>query len=166
LGSVVLADEHKERKHSKEHHGEEAMEDALPVPEDGLYLSTCGACHMAYPPGLLNGESWSALVRGAGDHFGENLGLDEVDTQALETYLVAGAAENTPGELARDIARDLGSQIVTRITDVPEIRDEHHELSEAVLARPAIGGLANCAACHTRALDGVFDDDTVRIPRD
>jgi len=155
-GIVALADDH---------HDREEIEDAVPSPKNELYLSVCGECHMAYPPGLLNAASWSALIQGASDHFGEDVSIESAEAEDLEIYLTSGAAENVHGELARDISRDLGGRVVTRITDIPEIQ-EHHELSSSVFSRKSIGGLSNCIACHKRADLGVFDDDEVSVPRE
>jgi hypothetical protein len=166
-GIVALADDHNDRrKHRKDHHDREEIEDAVPSPKNELYLSVCGECHMAYPPGLLNAASWSALIQGASDHFGEDVSIESAEAEDLEIYLTSGAAENVHGELARDISRDLGGRVVTRITDIPEIRKEHHELSSSVFSRKSIGGLSNCIACHKRADLGVFDDDEVSVPRE
>jgi cytochrome c553 len=162
---TVEADDHgKRNKHREGHHEQELQEDAVPTPTNDLYLTTCGSCHMAYPPGLLNAASWSALIQNADDHFGEVLSLDDADAQALENYLKEGAAEKTRGELARDISKDLGNKVVLRITDIPEIQKEHRKIKTEVLSRPSIGSLSNCVACHTGADRGVFDDDSVSIP--
>ena len=52
-----------------------------------------------------------------------------------------------------------------RITDIPYIRREHHELDPAVFKRVSIGSLANCIACHITAEKGIYDDDNVKIPK-
>ncbi|MGE4297147.1 MAG: hypothetical protein AB7E47_03885 [Desulfovibrionaceae bacterium] len=163
-GFAAEAGDHGERHRHREGHHERELEDAVPAPDNALYIATCGACHMVYPPGLLNAASWSALLRGSGDHFGEMLGLEDTDAALLDTYLRSQAAEATQGELAGDIARDLGARVVSRITEIPEIRKEHRKLPAAVVARKSIGRLSNCIACHRRADGGVFDDDSVSIP--
>ncbi|WP_152512993.1 diheme cytochrome c [Desulfovibrio sp. X2] len=161
------ADDHgRHDRHRERHRGQELVEDAVPAPANDLYIKTCGSCHMAYPPALLNAASWSALIHGSDDHFGNALSLDENDAQELERYLKESAAENAPGELARDISEDLGNRVVLRITDVPEIRKEHRKIRAEVLSRQSIGSLSNCIACHTGADRGVFDDDSVRIPHE
>jgi hypothetical protein len=67
--------------------------------------------------------------------------------------------------ISDDIIRSLGErEFPTRINDVPYIRRKHHDIPPDVLSRPSIGSLSNCAACHTTADDGVFDDDFVVIP--
>ena len=52
-----------------------------------------------------------------------------------------------------------------RITDIPYIREKHHELDPAVFERESIGSLANCTACHLTAEKGIYDDDHVKIPK-
>ena len=163
---AVEADDHgKRNRHREGHHEREYQEDSVPAPINDLYLTTCGSCHMAYPPGLLNAASWSALIQNADDHFGEVLSLNDTDAQELVNYLKKGAAENSQGELARDITKDLGNRVILRITDIPEIRKEHRKINTDVLSRQSIGSLSNCIACHTGADRGVFDDDSVSIPQ-
>lgn len=52
-----------------------------------------------------------------------------------------------------------------RITDVPYIREKHHELNPNIFNRESIGSLSNCMACHITAEKGVYQDDNVRIPK-
>jgi hypothetical protein len=52
-----------------------------------------------------------------------------------------------------------------RITDIPCIRREHHELDPAIFKRKSIGSMANCEACHITADKGIYDDDDVKIPK-
>jgi hypothetical protein len=52
-----------------------------------------------------------------------------------------------------------------RVTEVPYIRQKHRKISSGVLQQPSIGSLSNCAACHTKAMEGIFDDDYVVIPK-
>jgi hypothetical protein len=61
--------------------------------------------------------------------------------------------------------KSLGGKVPTRITDVPYIREHHHEISSDVLSRKPIGSLSNCSACHKTAENGVYDDDFVEIPK-
>jgi hypothetical protein len=42
---------------------------------------------------------------------------------------------------------------------------KHHEVSPATWNLPGVTSAANCAACHTRADQGDFNEHTVRIPR-
>jgi hypothetical protein len=60
--------------------------------------------------------------------------------------------------------RCLGGSVPERITDIPCIRKEHHEITPEVLQRKSVGSLSNCIACHRRAAKGEYDDETVSIP--
>ena len=52
-----------------------------------------------------------------------------------------------------------------RISQTRWFEHKHDEVSEAKFRREAVGGRANCVACHRDAERGDFDDDRVKIPR-
>src|SRR5512143_40598 len=58
---------------------------------NALYAKACGACHFAYPPGLLPARSWERLTANLSDHFGGNAELAPEDLKALTDYLVNNA---------------------------------------------------------------------------
>jgi mono/diheme cytochrome c family protein len=128
-----------------------------------LYASECGSCHLAFPPGMLPARSWSALLGGLEDHFGENAEVDEATRTQLAQFLGSWAADTGGGKRS---ARTAGGTTPLRITELASWRREHDELSAAVFERKAVGSAANCTACHRKAEQGVFDEDGVRIPRD
>lgn len=131
-----------------------------------LYRKECGACHLAYPPGLLPAESHRRILAGLERHFGQNAELDPASTARLEGYLVARAADaGTHRKSAKVLASLGGGAAPLRITEVPYFRREHRKIGPEVVARPAVRSLANCAACHGGAADWDFDEDRVRIPR-
>lgn len=123
------------------------------TPEWKAYEAECGSCHLAFPPNLLPAPSWKALMGGLGDHFGQNAVVDAATKQTLEAWLVknAGPALSKP---------------TLRITTTGWWLREHDELAPSLYARKAITSAANCAACHTRANEGVFGEHEVRIPTD
>lgn len=159
------ADDHKSRhdKHEKRHSGD-SFDKSVPLIKSDTYTEACGKCHFSYPAALLNANSWVAIIDNSEDHFGESLGLDSSESEEIKNYLQNNSAENSKGEIAHDISKNLGSRVVSRIIDVPEIRKEHKDISQDILSRPSIGGLSNCIACHRRAAEGFFDDDNVIIP--
>ena len=61
--------------------------------------------------------------------------------------------------------KSIGSQTPLRITQVPYIQREHHKIQPSVFERESIGSFSNCAACHTTAEKGIYDDDAVTIPK-
>lgn len=155
----ALADDH----HDEKHHDRQARKSP---PPNQLYLDTCGGCHLAYPPVLLPSGSWSSLLQGQSDHFGQDLGLDSQDCAALAAYLNAYSANASGTKLARKIIRSLDGDTPLRITEVPYIIHKHEDddVPRGAFNRKGVGSMANCQACHPGAANGDFDDDQVRIP--
>lgn len=134
--------------------------------EPEVFRNECGACHMAYQAELLPGRSWEALLAGLEDHFGEDASLEPADVAPIRAHLLRYSAENSNSRMARRALRRTGDQVYLRISDLPSIRNEHAEhLSPRVLQRDSIRSIANCAACHTTAAQGEYDEDYIRIPR-
>jgi mono/diheme cytochrome c family protein len=129
------------------------------------YRAECSSCHIAYPPGLLPAASWRALMAGLDRHFQQNAELDPAAAAPLTAWLAANAAEAGTHPKSQKVLRSLGGEAPLRISEVPYIRHEHHELRPSVFSGPAIGSLANCSACHSEAEQGVFDEAGVRIPK-
>jgi len=129
------------------------------------YREACGECHFTYQPELLPSASWLKILNQLDDHFGEELEIDPDTIKTISEYLETNGAENSLSKLSKKIMRSLGNRVPIRITDIPCIRREHHELDPAVFKLESIGSMANCAACHTTAEKGIFDDDDVKIPK-
>ena len=169
LAAAINADDHGkrhrrgERRHSENsHHGDRNL---TPI-RNSAYVDRCGSCHFAYQPELLPAESWRKILDGTEDHFGETLDLDLDPSERAEIagYLASNAADMSPAKLPRKIMRSLNGATPLRITEIPCIRKEHHEVSSQVLKRRSVGSLSNCIACHRTADKGVYDDDDVFIP--
>lgn len=122
---------------------------------DPAYVKECGACHVAYPPGMLPERSWRALMGRLADHFGENAELSAEAAKGLENYLVREAGR---GEFASSVAN--GSTPL-RISETPKFKREHDELG----GKPAqVKSMALCDACHTRAKEGSYAEREIVIP--
>lgn len=152
--------QNRERRHSADNGKRN-----LTMVSDPTYTENCGACHIAFQPGLLPSGSWEKILDGLSDHFGESIELDSESSKTISAYLKANAANYSSGKLSVKIMRSLGIQAPLRITEVPYIRREHNEIQQNVLDRESIGSLSNCAACHITAEKGIYDDDNVTIPR-
>jgi len=137
--------------HGREEGGEHGRGRTAGGAIDPAYAKECGACHLAYPPSMLPAASWRRMMGELDRHFGQNAELDDPARARLEGWLVAGAGQagGTP----------------QRITLLPWFVEEHREVTPAVVARPSVRSLANCAACHQGAAQWEFDEDRVRIPR-
>lgn len=123
------------------------------------FATECGACHMAFPPGLLPVRSWAAIMSGLADHFGEDASLDPDATQGIADYLAANAAD-VGGRSAKVLRGLKASDVVVRVTDTPWWKREHDELSARAYQRAGVTSKSNCVACHgPAAVRGVFEDD-------
>jgi hypothetical protein len=154
-------DHHRDDHKYSKHHSKRYLN---PV-DNPTYKEECGACHFAYQPELLPSWSWEKVLAGLEDHFGEALELDPDSKKIVTEYLKANAAEHSSAKRAVKIMRSLRDQTPLRITEIPYIREKHHEVSPNVFKRESIGSLSNCSACHTTAERGIYEDDYVAIPR-
>ena len=165
--SVISADDngkkhrYRERRHGDNNHYEEKY---LNPVSNTTYNDNCSVCHFAYQPGLLPSDSWRKILESPVDHFGETLDLDADAREEIYVYLTSNAANTSSSKLSQKIMRCLGGQTPLRITDIPYIRKEHHEIGQGVVNRPSVGSLSNCIACHRNADRGIYDDDRVSIP--
>jgi hypothetical protein len=151
----------RERKHNENNHlGYRGLK---PV-SNSNYADHCGACHFTYQPELLPAVSWKRILDGTDDHFGETLDLDEDARLEISGYLASNAADKSSARLAGKIMSCLGGSVPERITDIPCIRKEHHEITPEVFQRKSVGSISNCIACHRSAAKGEYDDDAVSIP--
>jgi hypothetical protein len=159
-------DDNKHRKRNRERHrdGEHRRSLIKPV-NNPTYNEECGACHFAYQPELLPEASWLKILTNLDDHFGESVELDDDSRKDISDYLKSNSAEYSSTKCAVKIMRSLGNQVPLRITDIPYIREKHHEISPNVLKRESIGSLSNCCVCHTTAENGIYEDDNVIIPK-
>lgn len=116
------------------------------------YQQECAACHVAYPPGLLPAESWQRILGDLSHHYGTNAALDAATIKELATWLKANAGRRA-------------APPQDRISRSPWFIHEHDELTPAVWQSPNVRSAANCAACHTLAEQGDYDERNIRIPR-
>lgn len=143
-----------------------AQRRTVAAPADPAYKAECGSCHMVYPPGLLPARSWTKMMAGLKDHFGENATLDAKTTSQIRDYLTANAADRAGQRRSQKIARSIPSdETPLRITDTLFFKRQHHEVSARVWRRPAVGSPSRCSVCHARAEQGAFSEDEVRIPK-
>ncbi len=133
-----------------------------------VYQEECGSCHFAYPPGLLPGKSWAKLLddKALNDHFGDNASLDADTLKEISDYAMANAAEKSSFKRSRKIALATEEgEAPLRITEVRYIKRKHHEIpGKMIKGNKDVKSLSYCNACHTKADDGNFDNDTVSIP--
>jgi hypothetical protein len=136
--------------------------------DNKTYQDECGSCHFAYQPGLLPGKSWAKLLdeKALADHFGEDASLDNDTLKEIRDYTLANAAETSWHKRSRKIAKATEDGAAPlRITEVRYIRRKHHDIPEKMVkGNKDVKSLSYCNACHTKAEEGIFDEDTVDIP--
>ena len=123
---------------------------ALPI-----YKQECAACHLAYPPGLLPARSWTRIMTGLDKHYGSDASLDPAAVQQISRWLQTEAG--TYKRVAEAPPED-------RITRSAWFVTKHRKLDPQVWKHASVKSAANCAACHTGADKGDFDDDGVTMP--
>jgi mono/diheme cytochrome c family protein len=126
------------------------------TPVLAAYQQECGACHVAYPAGLLPAESWKRVIGGLQHHYGTDASLDAATAKTLSAWLVRNAG--TSRRVSEAPPED-------RITRSGWFVREHDEVPAAAWKRASIKSPARCAACHTNAEKGDFNEHDIRIPR-
>lgn len=126
------------------------------VPLLPKYQQECGACHVAFPPGMLPPASWQRVMDGLSRHYGTDASLDAATAKELSAWITSAAATGR---------RQGEAPPQDRITRSSWFLDEHDEVPAAAWKLPAVKSPANCPACHTRADQGEFNERNVRIPR-
>ena len=128
---------------------------AMPAQVPKAYTQECAACHLAYPPGMLPAASWRRVMTGLDKHYGTDASLDAATVMQLSSWLQthAGTYKRVSTEPPED-----------RITRSPWFERKHRKVDPAVWKLPSVKSPAQCAACHTGAEQGDFDDDRLRLP--
>ncbi|WP_310447895.1 diheme cytochrome c [Thiobacillus sp.] len=140
--------------------------EALPRLTHKNWQQECASCHIAYAPAFLPKASWRRVIGGLDQHFGENASLDPVTQADILRFLESNAADSGTSQMGNRVMRDIGPKDAPlRVTETRWFVRKHDEVSRAVWSRKSVGSAANCAACHRQAEQGVFDEDTVNIPK-
>ena len=128
--------------------------------EDEVYVEECGACHLAYPPGLLPVQSWQGIMLGLADHFGENAELDVESVDYLSRYFQREALrEGQPSTLSQ-LLRNMPDDPPLRITELPAFVHAHDLVARQLqIEEFKEGFLSPCADCHRQAADARFEKE-------
>ncbi len=137
-----------------------AHADNYSLPRNAAFEEECGSCHMAYPPQMLHADSWRAMMGDLSRHFGSDASLDEKRRVAITDFLLGHAGGRKTGT-----TRDAQGRPLLRISQTARFEKKHREIAAATWQRIAIKSPANCAACHTRAAAGDYDEASIVIPK-
>jgi len=135
---------------------------------NATYAKNCADCHYAYPAGLLPERSWEKLMQpeSLANHFGDNAEVSEADRNTILSYLTRNAADHSLAKRARKFNRSIPENATPlRISETAYFKHAHEDVTARfVKENPKVRSFSNCNACHTQSAQGIFDDDTVRIP--
>ena len=137
-----------------------ARADNYRVPQHAAFQEECSSCHIAYPPQMLDADSWRAVMNGLSKHFGSDASIDEQRRAAITDFLVSHSGGRKTGR-----TRDAGGKPLLRISETAYFKKEHREIAAATWQRASIRSASNCEACHTDAAQGRFSERALRIPR-
>ncbi|MCL4746399.1 MAG: cytochrome C [Burkholderiaceae bacterium] len=119
------------------------------------YTQECASCHTAYPPGMLPARSWQRVMGRLDKHYGTDASLDAQAVQRIASWLQAhaGTYKRVRAEPPED-----------RITRSAWFERKHRKIDPSVWKLASVKTAANCAACHTGADRGDFDDEELKYP--
>ncbi len=127
----------------------------LPRDMPAAYRQECAACHTAYPPGMLPAASWQRIMAGLDRHYGSDAALDPATVKALSTWLLTNAGS---------YKRVSETPPQDRLTRSLWFERKHRRIDAMVWTAASVKSAANCAACHSRADHGDYEDDSLRLP--
>jgi len=142
--------------------------DFAPV-TNATYGEECGACHMAYQPGLLPSPAWRVIMSpdGLRSHYGDDASLTGELRTEISAYLTANAADRSGGKRAKKFAESragAGSGL-PRISANRYFVKEHDEIpARLVRDNPEVVSFSQCNNCHRGADKGIYNEDQVSIP--
>jgi mono/diheme cytochrome c family protein len=93
---------------------------------------------------------------GLDQHYGTDAALEPAQVKQIASWLQAQAGT---------YKRVKEQPVDDRITRSAWFVRKHREIEASVWKRASIKGAAQCAACHTQAEQGNFEEKGVRIPR-
>ena len=135
------------------------------LPDNKLWRDECGSCHSVFYPALLPSRSWQKMMTEQSQHFGTDLGLDVATVDAVLKFMVDNAADKHAVEAAYKIDQSIpAGDTPLRVTDTPYWVRKHREIAASDWANPMVKSKTNCAACHSDADAGTFEDGAMRIP--
>ena len=127
----------------------------MPRNVPSAYTQECAACQTAYPPGLLPAASWNRVMTGLDKHYGTDASLDAATLRQVNQWLQAHAG--TYKRVDEEPPQD-------RITRSAWFERKHRKIETATWKLASVKSAANCAACHTGADQGQFDEHDLRMP--
>ncbi|HEY9080376.1 cytochrome b/b6 domain-containing protein [Magnetovibrio sp.] len=137
----------------------------LYLPPNDTYESECGDCHKPFHPSLLPIDSWTKMMAGLDDHFGEDATIGQDSVIEITAYLTRYGGENWDTEAANRF-RNVNPEAPLQITETPYWKRKHEDVKPEYFKLKKVGVKSNCGACHTDHYSGRFDDQKIKIPKE
>jgi len=126
---------------------------------DPLVREECGSCHLAFAPSMLPANSWKRMMGDLNNHFGADASVAPAAAERITRYLVENAADTGGQRYGGRLMRGVSMRNPPlRITELPKWVREHREVSANDWKSKDVKTKANCAACHTDAKRGYYDE--------
>ena len=136
------------------------------LPDNPQWRDECASCHAAFYPSLLPTRSWQQMMAEQDKHFGTDLGLAAPTTATVLKFLENNSADHHLTEAGLKIDQSLPKTATPeRITDTPYWIKKHRDIAAADWANPLVKSKNNCAACHSDAEAGTYEDGAMQIPK-
>ena len=136
--------------------------------DDPRWRAECGSCHTAFPPALMTAPAWRQVMGALDRHYGTDASIDAKVASEIGAFLERNAGDGrraAPAVVASTATGGVVAPSLPRITGSAWFAKEHRKVPASTIARPDVGSLANCAACHTAADRGDFSERALRVPR-
>ncbi|MDO8713722.1 MAG: diheme cytochrome c [Polynucleobacter sp.] len=128
----------------------------LPATIPPVVKQECASCHTLYPPAFLPIESWKRIMTGLEKHYGTDASVDAQSNLVITQWLT---------QYGGTYKRVSGSPPHDRITNSAWFIKKHNGIAAGTWKNPKVKSAANCTACHTRANEGVYDDESIVLPK-
>lgn len=116
----------------------------------------CASCHTLYPPAFLPVQSWGRIMAGLEKHYGTDASIDAKANLAISQWLT---------QYGGTYKRISGAPPNDRITESAWFKKKHNGVSASTWKNPKVKSASNCVACHTGANEGMYDDESIILPK-
>lgn len=108
---------------------------------------------------MLPASSWQRMMDKLKNHFGDDASLDPAVAAKITEYLVNNAADTGGRRHSDKLLRGVSaSNAPLRITELPKWVKEHRKVPDWEWKHKDVRTKANCAACHSDAERGYYED--------
>lgn len=115
-----------------------------PSKVNAKWKQECSVCHIAFPPGLLQAESWVKIMDSLDNHFGVDASLTAKESKEIAAFLVNNAS-----------IRWRTPTAPSRVTEAEWFKIKHY-IHKNAWSAPIVKSASNCFACHKHAEHGDF----------